>query len=51
MSPATPDERRTQRQARAAPLLEELRTWLQATLGKLSSKGELSMAIRYALAR
>jgi len=46
-----PDERRTHRQARAAPLLEDLRTWLQATLGKLSSKGELAVAIRYALTR
>jgi transposase len=46
-----PDERRTHRQARAAPLLEDLRAWLQATLGKLSSKGELAVAIRYALTR
>jgi hypothetical protein len=46
-----PDERRTQRQARASPLLDDLRGWLQATLGKLSSKGELAVAIRYALTR
>jgi transposase len=46
-----PDERRERRQARAAPLLDDLRSWLQATLGKLSSKGELAQAIRYALAR
>ena len=46
-----PDERREQRQARASPLLEELRAWLQATLGKLSNKGELAQAIRYALTR
>lgn len=46
-----PDERRGQRQERAAPLLEDLRTWLQATLGRLSSKSELAVAIRYALAR
>ncbi|MFM1988514.1 MAG: hypothetical protein RJA99_1471 [Pseudomonadota bacterium] len=46
-----PEERRTQRQARASPLLVELRIWLQATLGNLSSKGELAQAIRYALTR
>jgi hypothetical protein len=46
-----PDERRAQRQARASPLLDDLRTWLQSTLGKLSSKGELALAIRYALTR
>jgi len=46
-----PDERRTQRQSRATPLLEDLKTWLQATLGKLSSKTELALAIRYALTR
>ncbi len=40
-----------QRQARASPLLDDLRTWLQATLSKLSSKGELAQAIRYALTR
>jgi transposase len=46
-----PDERRAARQARASPLLEELRIWLQATLSKLSSKGQLALAIRYALSR
>ena len=46
-----PDERRKHRLARASPLLEDLRSWLQATLGKLSAKGELAQAIRYALTR
>lgn len=46
-----PDERRGQRQARAAPLLENLKTWLHGTLTKLSRKGELALAIRYALTR
>jgi transposase len=46
-----PDERRAARQARASPMLEELRSWLQATLSKLSSKGQLALAIRYALTR
>jgi transposase len=46
-----PDERRAARQARASPLLEDLRIWLQATLSKLSSKGQLALAIRYALTR
>ncbi|MFO0461489.1 MAG: IS66 family transposase [Burkholderiales bacterium] len=46
-----PDKRREQRQARASPQLEELRAWMQTTLSKLSSKGELAQAIRYALTR
>jgi hypothetical protein len=46
-----PDERCTERQARAGPLLEDLKAWLEATLGKLSQKSELAAAIRYALTR
>jgi transposase len=46
-----PDERRAARQAHASPLLEDLRIWLHATLSKLSSKGQLALAIRYALTR
>ncbi len=46
-----PDERRTQRQARAGPMLGEMKTWLMASLSTVSSKGEPATAIRYALAR
>ena len=46
-----PDERATVRQARAGPELEALYSWLHATLTTLSKKGELAVAIRYALSR
>jgi transposase len=45
------DERRTIRQARAAPLLEELRAWMERMLRSLSPKSETAEAIRYALSR
>ncbi len=45
------DERCSVRQARAGPLLEALRQWLQASLSTISTKSELATAIRYALAR
>jgi transposase len=45
-----PDERRQVRQARARPVLESLRQWLeQDCLPKLSRKSETTAAIRYAL--
>lgn len=46
-----PQERLTVRQARAAPELAELHTWLHAQLASLPKKGELAKAIRYALSR
>jgi transposase len=46
-----PDHRRTERQARAGPLLDDLRAWMQTTLRQLSQKSALAEAIRYALAR
>ena len=46
-----PEERRAARQQQAAPLIEQLRAWLQATLTQLSAKSELAGAIRYALGR
>jgi transposase IS66 family protein len=46
-----PDERCRVRRARAGPLLDELRSWCDATLPKLSAKSELAGAIRYARAR
>jgi len=39
------------RQARARPLLEELRSWMEKTLRSLSAKSETAGAIRYALSR
>lgn len=46
-----PDERRSERQARAGPALAALRHWLDATLPKLSRRSDLAGAIRYALTR
>jgi transposase len=43
------DLRRTVRQARAKPLLDDLRTWLEKMLRSLSAKSETAGAIRYAL--
>jgi transposase len=46
-----PDERATVRQARAGPLLEELREWLRQMLARVSKKSELAKAIGYVLTR
>lgn len=46
-----PDHRKIERQARAGPLLDQLKTWMSATLATLSAKSELAAAIRYALSR
>src|SRR3954454_6332848 len=46
-----PDERVALRQARAKPILDDLESWLQAQLPRISGKSELAKAIRYALAR
>jgi transposase len=45
------DLRLSTRQARAKPLLSELRTWIEKMLHRLSSKSETAGAIRYALSR
>jgi transposase len=45
------DLRLSVRQARARPLLAELRAWMQKAQGRLSSKSETAGAIRYALSR
>ena len=45
-----PDERREVRNARARPLLESMRKWLELSLAKLSRKSETAAAIHYALA-
>src|SRR5205814_9131692 len=46
-----PDQRRASRQARAGPLLDDFHGWLQQTLGTVSQKSALAIAIRYALTR
>ena len=45
------EERVRLRQAYARPILDELDTWLQSQLTKISGKSELAKAIRYALTR
>ena len=45
------DIRRSVRQDRAKPLLEDLRRWMEKTLASLSTKSETAAAIRYALSR
>jgi transposase len=45
------DERRRIRQLRSGPLLADLKSWLEATVARLSRKSELATAIRYALNR
>lgn len=46
-----PDLRQQIRQARARPLLNSLKSWMEATAAKLSRKSELTLAIHYALGR
>ncbi|MGA8709492.1 MAG: IS66 family transposase [Steroidobacteraceae bacterium] len=43
------DERRAVRQARAAPLLEDLYDWLRATVREVSKKSPIASAIGYTL--
>jgi transposase len=45
------DIRRSVRQTRAKPLLDDLRRWMENTLASLSTKSETAGAIRYALSR
>jgi transposase len=45
------NERREVRNARARPLLDSLKQWLEETLGKLSRKSDTALAVRYALSR
>lgn len=44
-----PDIRRSERQARAGPVLESLHDWLRGTLHQVSRKSALARAIGYAL--
>jgi transposase len=46
----TPDVRVSVRQQRSAPLLTELKAWLEHTLSLVSTKSGLARAIRYSLA-
>ncbi len=46
-----PDVRRRARQARAGPLLAELRDWFTSMLGRVSARSELAKAIGYSLTR
>ncbi len=46
-----PDVRRRERQARAGPLLEDLRAWFIGMLGRVSAKSELAKAMGYSLTR
>ena len=46
-----PEERARVRGARAGPLLDELKVWLEQQLARVSKKSELAVAIRYALTR
>jgi transposase len=45
----TPDVRLSARQQRSAPLLTELKAWLEHTLSQVSAKSGLAKAIRYSL--
>nr|WP_137179226.1 transposase [Roseomonas sp. AR75] len=46
-----PEYRLGARQARSAPVMADLRAWLEATLRRISGKSDLAKAIRYALAQ
>lgn len=47
----TPAQRAAVRQARSAPVLDELQAWLTATLQTVSTKSNLAQAIKYTLVR
>lgn len=46
-----PDQRLAARIAHTAPLISELRDWLDATRSRISGRSDLAAAIRYALSR
>ena len=45
----SPDERRSVRTARARPLFDDMRRWLEESLDQVPPKSETAVAIRYAL--
>ena len=47
----TAEERVVLRQAQAGPVFDDLKTWLQQQVPKISGKSKLSEAIRYTLSR
>ena len=47
----SPEERATLRQSKAKPIFDNLESWLQLQLPKMSGKTPLAQAIRYALGR
>jgi len=47
----SPEYRAQARVERAAPLLADFKTWLEAQMTRVSKKSELAVAIRYALSR
>jgi transposase len=44
----TPDQRRTMRQERSAPILEKLRVWMEEQRGRVLPKSPVAVAIEYA---
>ena len=46
-----PERRRTERQDRSVPLLDDLKAWLRAQAARLSRKSEMGKAIAYILTR
>ena len=46
-----PEVRKAQRQARAGPLLKDMRQWLEALLSRVSAKSDIAKAIGYSLGR
>ncbi len=44
-----PDEQVRERQRRTRPILDEMYEWLHATLGHISAKSLMALAIRYTL--
>ncbi|MDR6504028.1 hypothetical protein J2785_007222 [Burkholderia ambifaria] len=46
-----PNERRHARQAKAVPLLDDMKRWFEATLTTLSVKSDTTKVIQYALNR
>jgi transposase len=47
--PAAPEQRQAARQEHSRPVLEDLRTWLDAQLAKVPRRARIAEAIRYAL--
>lgn len=47
----SPDHRREVRNARARPLLDSMRAWLEDSLARLARKSDTAAAIHYVLAR